>query len=229
MMDAPFLGFRPAAFAWFAGLKADNTKSYFEASRDVFETEVKEPLNRLLGELGAELGGTVKVFRQNRDVRFSKDKSPYKLNTYGVVQGLGGGSFGLYVSINDTRVMAGTGLYDPAKDQLDRMRSAINDETTGSDLEDAIATAEQAGVALEGSALKTAPRGFPKDHPRIELLRLKQILLMHTLPKAKAIDRVPYDHAMATWAASKDVVDWLTEHVGESEIPPEVRFARGRK
>mgnify|MGYP001797426523 CR=1 FL=1 len=124
--------------------------------------------------------------------------------------------------------MAGTGAYDLAKDQLERMRRAIDEEHRGVELEEALEAATSSGVELRGDALKTAPRGFPKDHPRIELLRLKQVLLMHPLPRGKAVDRAPFDHALETWRAAKPGVDWMSAHVGDSEIPPEARFGRGR-
>ncbi|MEL7216072.1 MAG: DUF2461 domain-containing protein [Pseudomonadota bacterium] len=226
MFEAPFLGFAPAAFKWFDGIEANNTKEWFTDNRATFEAEVKEPLNRLLNELAAELGGTTKVFRQNRDIRFSKDKRPYKTNTYGVVSGIGSGTFGLYVSINATRVLCGTGEYDMAKDQLDRFRKAIADPESGDAFVEAYQAVEEAGISIEGEALKTAPRGYPKDHPRIEHLRRKQLLMMNYLPKAQAKGRAPFEHALSTWRAAQPMVAWLSEHVGESEVPPEARFRR---
>ena len=84
-MLEPFLGFGPGAVDWFRGLEADNSKAYFVGSRAVWEADVRGPLERLLEELGEDLGGSAKLFRPHRDVRFSKDKSPYKTNNYGVV------------------------------------------------------------------------------------------------------------------------------------------------
>ena len=95
-----FEGFSTDAFAWFAGLERDNSKAYFMASRDVYETQVREPLEELLEELTAEFGGVVKMFRQNRDVRFSPDKSPYKTTTYGILYDVTVPGDGLYAQLS---------------------------------------------------------------------------------------------------------------------------------
>ncbi|HEU0317423.1 MAG TPA: DUF2461 family protein, partial [Solirubrobacteraceae bacterium] len=81
----PFDGFPPEAFAWFAGLEADNSKAWFTAHRETYDRAVRGALEALLDDLAGELGGEVRMFRQNRDVRFSADKSPYKTTTYGVI------------------------------------------------------------------------------------------------------------------------------------------------
>ena len=95
-----FAGFSPEAFAWFAGLERDNTKAYFTATREVYETQVREPLEEMLEELAADFGGHVKMFRQNRDVRFSPDKSPYKTTTYGILYELSVPGQGLYAQLS---------------------------------------------------------------------------------------------------------------------------------
>ena len=77
-----FDGFGAEVFEWFAGLERDNSKRYFAATRTRYEREVRGGLEAMLDELCAEFGGVVRVFRQQRDVRFSPDKSPYKLQTY---------------------------------------------------------------------------------------------------------------------------------------------------
>lgn len=78
-----FEGFGPKVRKWFKGLEADSSKEYFSASREFFEESIRDQMEALLIELSEKFGGEVKVFRQNRDIRFSPDKSPYKTNTYG--------------------------------------------------------------------------------------------------------------------------------------------------
>jgi uncharacterized protein (DUF2461 family) len=75
----------PRTFGWLDGLSADNSKAYFHAHRDVFDTAVRGALEAMLEELADEHGGRVRLFRQHRDVRFSPDKSPDKTETYGVI------------------------------------------------------------------------------------------------------------------------------------------------
>jgi uncharacterized protein (DUF2461 family) len=78
-----FEGFGPKVPKWFKGLEADNSRDYFAANRDFFEGKIRDQMEALLTELSQKFGGEVKMFRQNRDIRFSADKSPYKTNTYG--------------------------------------------------------------------------------------------------------------------------------------------------
>ena len=81
-----FEGFPPAVFAWFDGLEADNSREYVQRTRDVLDEQVRGGMEALLDELaGDEFGQIVKLFRQHRDLRFSRDKSPYKTRTYGLV------------------------------------------------------------------------------------------------------------------------------------------------
>jgi uncharacterized protein (TIGR02453 family) len=225
MLTPPFTGFGPKALDWFTGLEADNSKAYFETTRDEWQLQVREPLERLLEELAVDLGGTVKVFRQNRDIRFSKDKSPYKTSTYGVVH-LPEGESGLYVAISAQGLHAGSGYYQMAKDQLERYRDAVQG-TDGANLDAAVEEMEAAGVELHGSALKSAPRGVAKDHPRIRLLRMKDVLAMGRLGPAETLEaRRPKDFARWVWDISRPVMAWMDAHVGASTAPPE---ARGRR
>ncbi len=91
-----FAGFGPGVRTWFKGLEADNSREYFAARRDFFDESIRRQMEALLDELSGKFGGEVKMFRQNRDVRFSPDKSPYKTNTYGVLRGSAVPAQGLY-------------------------------------------------------------------------------------------------------------------------------------
>src|SRR3954452_4677682 len=95
-----FNGFPREGFAWFEGLEADNSRAYFAAHRDTYERAVRDPLEELLETLADELGGRVKLFRQHRDLRFSRDKSPYKTRTYGLVFDVPSSLAGLYAELS---------------------------------------------------------------------------------------------------------------------------------
>ncbi len=225
-MRGMFSGFSADAFAWFAGLERDNSKAYFTASREVYETQVREPLEELLEELAAEFGGVVKMFRQNRDVRFSPDKSPYKTTTYGILYEVTVPGDGLYAQLSARGLYAGTGYYRMARDQLERYREAVAGDA-GAGLEEATAAAEAAGLELAGDSVKTAPRGYPRDHARIELLRRKELVAGRAAPGDGGLDRdAALAHVAGTWRAAEPINAWLDAQVGPSRLPPEERWGR---
>src|SRR5262249_37082351 len=151
-------------------------------------------------------GGEVRMFRQNRDIRFSADKSPYKTNTYGVVYGSGIAAQGLYASISAGGLVAGSGYHTMARDQLDRYRGQGEDAKHGPQLMKLLAKAEQAGLELWGRSLATAPRGYPRDHERIELLRRKALSLGATLKFGRGISSTDgLRFVTNTWRAAAPV------------------------
>lgn len=203
-----FRGWPIEAVEFYEGLQADNSKVYWTRHRAVYDRQVKAPMEELLAELAEEFGeGT--LFRPHRDVRFSADKTPYKTNC---AARLGSG----YVSFSADGLSVGSGLYMPDPAALTRYRAAVDAETSGAELA-AIVTALRRGgyETMAHDVLKTAPRGYPKDHPRIELLRHKGIAMMKTWPvgawlgTAKAKDRV-----VTTLRAGAPLRRWLARHVG---------------
>jgi uncharacterized protein (TIGR02453 family) len=225
-----FEGFPRETFGWFDGLAADNSKSYFTAHRETYDRAVRGAIESLLEELAGELGGHVKMFRQNRDVRFSADKSPYKTTTYGLIVERPDSLAALYAQLSATGLFTGTGYHMLAADQLDRFRDAIADDATGPALEEALAAAEAAGLETFGEALKTAPRGYARDHARVHLLRHKALVAGRRLePGADGITRdAALAHARRAWAACAPLNAWLDRHVGASEIPWQPRGSRSR-
>jgi uncharacterized protein (TIGR02453 family) len=216
---AAFDGFGLTVRRWFAGLEADNSREYFAAHRDVFEASVREQMEALLTELSETFGGQVKLFRQHRDIRFSHDKSPYKANTYGVIYGSELGRHGLYASISARGLVAGSGYFRMARDQLERYRDAVADDARGPELVTVVAQAEQAGLELWGESLATAPRGYPKDHARIELLRRKSLTLGRALAFGRGIRRDDgLQFVAATWRAAGPVTRWLDREVGDTAL-----------
>jgi uncharacterized protein (TIGR02453 family) len=171
----------------------------------------------------------VKMFRQHRDIRFSADKSPYKTTTYGLIVGGPDSLASLYAQLSRRGLFAGTGYHFLAADQLTRFRDAIADDATGPGLERAIAGAEAAGLETFGDALKTAPRGYARDHPRVRLLRHKSLIAGRRLdPGATGIARnAALRHTRTTWDACAPINAWLDEHVGASRIPVATRYGRG--
>jgi uncharacterized protein (TIGR02453 family) len=226
-----FDGFPPATFSWFDGLAADNSRSYFTAQRERYDRWVRGALEEMLEGLADELGGRVRMFRQNRDVRFSADKSPYKTTTYGLIVERPESLAPLYAQLSAEGLFAGSGYHVLAADQLARYRTAVDTAVSGSALERAVTAAEAAGLTVFGAALKSSPRGYSREHARIGLLRHKSLFAGRRLGRgAKGIARgAALDHARATWLACAPLNTWLDSHVGASEIPVDSRHGRGRR
>ncbi|GAA1677954.1 DUF2461 domain-containing protein [Nonomuraea maheshkhaliensis] len=212
-----FTGFPDEAFIFYEGLEADNSKTYFARHKELYEEAVRAPMLALTDELAAEFG-TAQLFRPYRDVRFAKDKSPYKTHQ-GAFVGLMPG-IGLYVELSAAGLLAAGGIYSTASDQVARFRAAVDEDLTGKPLESITAALAAEGYELRGERLKTRPRGFEEDHPRIDLLRHKSLYAakrfeprewVHT---ARARDRVE-----RTWRASGPLVEWLCANVRGSELP----------
>ncbi len=213
-----FKGWPVEAIEFFEGLEADNSKAYWHEHKDVYERSVRAPMDVLLADLGDEFGAP-KVFRPYRDTRFSKDKSPYKTNIAATL------SEGGYISLSAEHLGVGAGMYMMAPDQLARYRDAVVDDRTGTELDRLTQEAHAKGIEVTGhDSLKTAPKGYPKDHPRIELLRAKGLVTWRQWPvgrwlgNGKAKDRI-----VTFFRDSRPVVSWLDKHVGPSTEPPRER------
>lgn len=215
---SPFEGFGSGFESFYSELAVNNNREFFTSRRDVYERSVREPLERLLGEVGEEFGDG-KVFRPNRDVRFSHDKSPYKLVGAASIGDNSESSAVYYVHIGAQGLFVASGIYLMTRDQLVRFYSAIDDETTGKKLQRLVARTRAGGLDVGGSGLKTGPRGYPKDHPRIELLRHKSLTVSQSFPPdqdwlrtAAALERV-----VKIWRAAAPINSWLAEYVGHPE------------
>ena len=153
-------------------------------------------------------------------MRFSRDKSPYKTRTYGVVRDRPDGLAPLYLSLSAEGLFTGTGYYQLEPDQLARLRDAIVDERAGPQLERAVAAVHAAGVETFGEALKTAPRGYPKDHPRVELLRYKGLATWRSWPAGAWLGtRRAKDRVVGFLEDSRPIRGWLDTNVGPSTLP----------
>ena len=199
-----FTGFPKEAVAFFAGLEADNSKTYWQANKATYDERVRGPMDELLAAVEAEFGAG-SVFRPYRDTRFSNDKTPYKTH-------IGALAGPWYVQLSADGLMAAGGKYQLEPDQVERYREAV-----GPELESLVAGLEKQKYQVGGEALKTAPRGYPKDHPQARLLRHRSLYAwkdfgmpgwLHT---AKALDRV-----VATWRDLAPLNAWLADHVGPS-------------
>ncbi|HJQ06963.1 MAG TPA: DUF2461 domain-containing protein, partial [Nocardioides sp.] len=172
-----FSGFPVAALDFYDDLEVDNTKSFWDAHKDVYNEAVKAPMVALTDALAQEFG-TAKVFRPYRDVRFAKDKTPYKTHQ-GAFVGVGPAT-GWYVEVAAPGVRVGGGIYEASGERLAALRDAMAEEKTAKVLERILRDLERGGYEVTGERLKSAPRGYDKDHPRIELLKMKTVLGMRS-------------------------------------------------
>jgi uncharacterized protein (TIGR02453 family) len=213
-----FRGWKAEAVDFFEGLEADNSKAYWQAHKAEYESLVLRPMQDLLAELAGEFGEG-NIFRPYRDVRFSADKSPYKTNIAAMVGEIG------YVSFSASGLGVGSGYYMMATDQLDRYRRAVVDNHSGGRLEDVIAGVTKAGHTVTAhETLKTAPRGYPKDHDRIDLLRRKGLVAWHEWAPAAWMGTVKArDRIVGFLHDAAPLRDWLDTHVGPSDAPPPER------
>jgi uncharacterized protein (TIGR02453 family) len=208
MSEELFEGWPPTALRWFDELAADNSKAWFHAHRATYDADVRGPLELLLDEVHDEFGEGI-VSRPNRDTRFSKDKTPYKSNIYARLPRDDGGLY--YVSLRDEGLFAGGGVYLPDRERLGRLRAAIADDRTGAELERIVADLAAAGIELmTDGALKTAPKGYPKDHPRIGLLRLPHLAGGRLHPPAPWLHtRAALDRVVDDWRTITPLIDWV--------------------
>jgi uncharacterized protein (TIGR02453 family) len=215
MTESPlaFTGFPEAALDFYDDLEMDNTRSYWKAHEDVYQASVKAPMTALVTALEREFGNA-KVFRPFRDVRFAKDKTPYKTHQGAFVAA--GPACGWYVEISARGFRSGAGFYDASASDLGRIRASIANELTGDQLGKILAKLKRAGFIVGGDRLKTSPRGYDADHPRIDLLRHRSLTvgkdygfesIIHT---AELVDAVSAD-----WKAARPLVDWVAARLGD--------------
>jgi len=156
---------------FFIGLELDNSKRYFEANRRTYDESVRAPMVALMESLEG-VYGPAKVFRANRDIRFSKDKSPYKTN---IAAHNGKAGVGGYLSLDKKGLTVAVGCYELTPAQLTKYRHKVAAEASGSALASIVAKLEKAGYKMGGEQLKRVPAGWPQDHPRARLLRHKLV------------------------------------------------------
>jgi uncharacterized protein (TIGR02453 family) len=201
-------------------LRANNNKPWFDANKARYveaSAAFEQLVSDLLAQFGAvdDLGGLAAkdcIFRIYRDTRFAADKSPYKTGM-GALLGRGGRrhdgrSYYLHIEPDGQSMLAG-GFFAPAPAELDRVRRAI--ERDASELKAIITSADFVRYfgAMQGETLKTAPQGYPKDHPDVALLRHKQFLAESAMSDEQVLapDLIP--HILRVFTAMKPFVSYL--------------------
>ncbi|MGN6792130.1 MAG: DUF2461 domain-containing protein [Streptosporangiaceae bacterium] len=210
-----FEGFPAESFEFYERLEADNSRTFWSAHKGDYERYVREPMLALADDLEGEFG-SAHLFRPNRDIRFSADKSPYKTYQGMFVSRVPGTGF--YVQLSADGVHAGGGFHSHGPDQVERYRKAVDAERTGSALATIVAGLERDGLAVGGEQLKTRPRGIPTEHPRVDLLRYRSLTAGRDWPAGpKLSGSAALDLIRQTWTQLIPLCDWLGENVGASQ------------
>jgi uncharacterized protein (TIGR02453 family) len=226
--------FDKASFAFLRGLKANNNKLWFEAHRADYEEHLRQPMRALIEEMEVrfarmcpEIIGDPRrsMFRINRDIRFSRDKSPYKTHAAcwlyhrAATRGVGGeaesGSAGFYFHIEPGRSMVGGGLWMPPRSMLKKLRDAIADDPRGFEriARDTVLVKRFGGLDDEGR-LKRMPRGFPEDHPAAEWLKYQSFTSGRSLTDAQVTSGKLPKLLEEEFSRLLPLVRWLNNAIG---------------
>ena len=209
----------PEALEFLRELEANNDRDWFRANRRRYDEDLVAPARKLAERL-AHLGEP-RFFRPYNNLRF-RQGPPLKENL-GVAIGHDGAG-GYYFDLSLDGLLLGAGLFHPAPDQLERFRAAIDNPRRAASFERAVAGAHEGGLSLMEPALKRAPRGYPSDHPRLERLRLKQLVVYRRYPLRRWLHQPECDRRVQSGLeATRPLVKWLREYVGPSERPRERR------
>ncbi len=202
----------PDILSFYAELRQNNTKKWWTANKRRYDENVAEPFAALGDELSGEFG-PMKVFRPYRDVRFSADKSPYKLHI-GMVSH---SAIASYVQLGESGLMLGGGVYMVPPPALARFREIVDDDRLSRGLTRVVDKVAREGFTLmRDDALRTAPRGYAVDHPRIALLQLRRLAVAREVGAPDwlwtpgAVEQIRGQlRSVAVWCS------WLRENLGD--------------
>ncbi|VXC03925.1 conserved hypothetical protein [Flavobacterium sp. 9AF] len=203
-------------FSFLSDLKDNNNRDWFSNNKERYE-KINKEVKVFFNTIGNELNKidsieNTQIFRIYRDVRFSKDKLPYKINfgvgyrrTKPMLRG------GYYLHLEDGASFIGGGFWEPNTEDLLRIRKEI--ELDASDLKKIIIDESFIKYfgTLQGDELKTAPRDFDKNHPEIHLIRKKQFLVTRKFTNNEVLDSSFKDEIIATFKAMRPFFDYMSE------------------
>lgn len=203
-------GIPGAACEFYAELEQNNNREWWLAHKDQYHDLVKAPLESALAKLTPAFG-SAKMFRPHRDMRFSLDKAPYKTAQGAFVSNYEG--VGFYLQLSADGLLLGGGYHSFSPAQLSRYRSAVDATSSGEALVAIIDSLATAGFTIDGEMLKTVPRGFPKDHPRAELLKHKTLnaSVRPGRPDWMGTAELTFEVG-ARWEQLRPLVDWVVRY-----------------
>jgi uncharacterized protein (TIGR02453 family) len=216
-----FAGMPTEALDFYEGLEADNSKSYWLDHKDGYDTAVRAPMTALAHEAAERLGvdAEVKVFRPYKDARRTHGGSLYKTHQGAFVQVLQG--VGYYVQVSAAGLLV-SGGWHPHGEQLHRYRESV-DSPAGAELDRLLTDLTAHGWRVDGGReLTRAPAGMSPDHPRIHLLRYRQLTAGRDLGWPDWIGTPAATRELADrWRALAPLLQWLVDRVGPGDDEPQ--------
>jgi len=214
--------FEPSLFGFLRELESNNTRDWFQANKERYRADVQEPMLGFIASFAEPLreisphfvaspkpvGGS--MFRIYRDVRFSRDKSPYKTHAAAQFRHRRGRDVhapGFYLHLEPGNVFMGAGLWHPSGSTLKSVRDAIVEHPEGW-------RRATRGLELSGDSLKRAPRGFDADHPLIDDLKRKDFVVMTPSSQRAACSSGFMDELVGACRRASPMMRFLTESVG---------------
>ena len=225
MPDTRFSGFRQGTLKFLGGLRKHNTKSWFEAHRADYDDYYVAPAKAFVEAIGAALARVAprivaepkingSIFRINKDVRFSKDKRPYKDHLdFSFWEGeKRGSSSALFFRVSPDGVYVGAG-YHSCKHLQSAFRAAVAGPVAGKKLAAVARKIRRAGYELEGARYKRMPRDFPHDGPAAEFLLHDGLYVVTEYEPTFATDDRLVDECVKQWKTAMPLHRWLIDHV----------------
>ena len=225
-----FTGYTEETFRFFNEIKANNNKQWFEKNKKVFQTDVQQrsqdfvmdmdgALKQIAPEVGGDprLNGSGSIFRIHRDVRFSKDKTPYKTHMgilfwNNIRKKMEGPGF--YFHFEPPELNLFCGLWRIEKDKLDQYREAVADDKSGSAIVKILKDGKKQGFAMSEPHYKRIPSGYdcPPDRERLLLLNTLYFKYSASLPKEfYSAELIPY--CLNVWTKMKPLYEWMDKHI----------------
>lgn len=210
-------------FTYLEDLGRNNTREFWSTNKHMWEQAVKAPMEALLADLSGDFP-PLRLFRPQRDLRYTKDKSPYKLFTGATsdATAVGGSGYHLHIDADGLTIACGAMLMSPA--ELGRFRMAIDDPRSGASFSHLCASLAAASLPVGAGlkpALKRTPAGFSAEHPRSQFLRWKGAAMeaefetsawMHTPELA--------DRIRTAWHGAAPFMEWMNTHVSNDVRGP---------
>ena len=225
-----FPGFKPATMRFLARLGQNNNKAWFDANRDAYEAHyvepakafvaaVADPLRKIAPAVCAEPRINGSIFRINRDIRFSADKTPYKdhIDLWFWEGERKSAVSGFFFRLTSKTLIVGAGAHHFDKDRLSAYRSAVAADRSGNRLKDVVQTLENKKVPVNGVHYSRLPRGFETDDPaRQELLRHKALWVSsESAHPPQTGSAAIVDYCIGFWRIAAPLHRWLTDTLSE--------------